>query len=220
MADKDQELKSHIPVKRGKLKIFLGAVPGVYVSSDSGKNWVRIKANMPNVPVQDMAIQPRESDLIVATFGRGAWITNIAAMRDMTDDNLNAEAYLFPAQLHLAGRGRRLGNGDLYGDRFPTNPNEAPATLTYYLRDAVAEKGKVKIVITDAAGKTVREIQGEGKAGLNTVNWDMMGGRFRPIQNGDYTATLQVGDKKLTQSIHVSIENPESLIPVVDTNRD
>jgi len=30
--------------------LFVGAVPGVYFSRDRGRNWMRIKANMPNVP--------------------------------------------------------------------------------------------------------------------------------------------------------------------------
>jgi photosystem II stability/assembly factor-like uncharacterized protein len=200
--------------------LFLGAVPGVYVSRDAGKSWVRMKANMPNVPVQDIVVQPRASDLIVATFGRGLFITNIAPLRELTDDTLNKDAFFFPVHMRALAPAHRLGNGDLYGDRFPVTANEPAVTFTYYLRDGVKEKDKVKIVITDAAGKTVRELKAPGTAGLNTVGWDMLVQRRRPPKNGDYTATLQIGDEKLTQPVHISIQDPESLVPVVNPERD
>ena len=51
--------------------LFVGTLGGVFVSIDGGTRWVRMKANMPTVPVTDLVIHPREADLVVATFGRG-----------------------------------------------------------------------------------------------------------------------------------------------------
>ena len=53
--------------------------PGVFVSLDGGGRWMRMKANMPDVAVTDLAIHPREADLVVATFGRGLFVTHIGA---------------------------------------------------------------------------------------------------------------------------------------------
>jgi photosystem II stability/assembly factor-like uncharacterized protein len=200
--------------------LFVGAVPGVYFSRDRGKNWMRIKANMPNVPVQDIAIQPRDSDLIVATFGRGLWIMNVTPLRELTDAVTSGDAYFFRAYVLGLLPGRHFGNSDLYGDRYPSSPNEPPVTFTYYLRNAITEKGKVKIVITDAAGNAVKELQAEGKAGINTVGWDLVGSKSHPLQTGDYTATLHAGDKELTQRVHVSIPDQQDAVTGDDLDTD
>jgi hypothetical protein len=133
---------------------------------------------------------------------------------------VSRDAYFFP--LHMLGllHGRHFGNSDLYGNRYPSSPNEPAVTFTYYLRNAANEKGKVKIVITDAGGKTVKELQGEGKAGINTVGWGLVDDKSHPVQSGDYTAILRVGDKELTQPLHVSVPNPEIPMSGEDLDSD
>jgi len=44
--------------------LFVGNDTGVFVSLDRGKRWTPLKGNMPTVPVHDLAIHPREGDLI------------------------------------------------------------------------------------------------------------------------------------------------------------
>ena len=54
--------------------LFLGTEFGLWVSLDGGKGWTRWSNGFPTVSVMDLAIQPRDSDLIVATHGRALWI--------------------------------------------------------------------------------------------------------------------------------------------------
>lgn len=55
--------------------MFLGTSSGLYVSVDGGKNWTHWTKHYPTgVPTRDMVIQPREADLVVATFGRAIYI--------------------------------------------------------------------------------------------------------------------------------------------------
>ncbi len=65
--------------------IFLGTDQGLYFSIDYGKSWTHWPGeSFPNCPVQDMKIQTRESDLVIATFGRAIWILdNINPLREM-----------------------------------------------------------------------------------------------------------------------------------------
>jgi len=39
-----------------------------------GRNWNALKSNFPTVPVDDIEIQARENDLVLATHGRSIWI--------------------------------------------------------------------------------------------------------------------------------------------------
>ena len=55
--------------------MFLGTSSGLYISIDGGNNWTHWTKNFPaGVPTRDMVIQPREADLVVATFGRSIFI--------------------------------------------------------------------------------------------------------------------------------------------------
>ena len=57
--------------------LFLGTEFGLFVSIDGGKAWAQFKGGrLPAVAVRDLAIQPRENDLILATHGRGIWIVD------------------------------------------------------------------------------------------------------------------------------------------------
>ena len=53
--------------------LFVGTEFGLFVTVDGGKKWVPMKSGLPPIQVRDLAIHPRENDLIVATFGRGFW---------------------------------------------------------------------------------------------------------------------------------------------------
>jgi hypothetical protein len=54
--------------------LFLGTEFGLFFSTDGGGNWTRFKAGVPTVSVMDMAIQERESDLVLGTHGRSVFV--------------------------------------------------------------------------------------------------------------------------------------------------
>src|SRR2546426_5677332 len=47
--------------------LFAGTEFGLWVSWDHGANWTALKMNFPTVPVDDIQIQSRENDLVLAT---------------------------------------------------------------------------------------------------------------------------------------------------------
>ena len=91
---------------KNKDLLFVGNDRGVYASIDGGGHWVAFRANMPTVPVHDMVIHPRENDLVVGTYGRGMWITDIAPLREMNGTTLEKDLYLFDIEPK-----RRRGEG-------------------------------------------------------------------------------------------------------------
>ncbi|VAW25371.1 FIG00651127: hypothetical protein [hydrothermal vent metagenome] len=54
--------------------LFLGTEYGLYISIDEGKTWTKWTNNFPEVSTMDLAIQPREQDLVIGTFGRAIYI--------------------------------------------------------------------------------------------------------------------------------------------------
>src|SRR5213595_1359042 len=153
--------------------LFLGTEFGLYVSIDGGKNWAQFKGNhFPAVAVRDLAIQPRENDLILATHGRGIWIVDdITPLRALTPDLLTQEATFVsarPVQQRIEGSGG-WANGDavFVGD----NPPDA-AVITYYQR-ARHLFGKLKLEILDESGRVLDELPSSKRPGLNRVTWPM-----------------------------------------------
>jgi photosystem II stability/assembly factor-like uncharacterized protein len=54
--------------------IFMGTEHGLWVSLDNGNSYEQWKNGYPSVSTYDLAIQEREADLAIATFGRALWI--------------------------------------------------------------------------------------------------------------------------------------------------
>jgi hypothetical protein len=89
--------------------LFAGNDMGVYVSLDGGQRWAALKGNMPLVAVHDLIVHPREGDLVVGTYGRGIWVTDITPLREMRKA-LQADAYLFAIEPKERRREGALGN--------------------------------------------------------------------------------------------------------------
>lgn len=54
--------------------LFAGTEFGVHASTDGGKSWRQLKAGLPTIAVRDIALHKRETDVILATFGRGFYV--------------------------------------------------------------------------------------------------------------------------------------------------
>jgi photosystem II stability/assembly factor-like uncharacterized protein len=153
--------------------LFLGTEFGLFVSVDGGKAWAQFKGGrFPAVAVRDLAIQPRENDLVLATHGRGIWIVDdITPLRALTSDLLKQEASFVsarPVQQRIEANGGWPGGAATFvGD----NPPEA-AVITYYQRSRHLF-GKLKIEVLDAAGRVVDEVPASKRPGLNRVIWSM-----------------------------------------------
>lgn len=178
--------------------LVLGTEAGLYVSVDRGANWTRFRSNeFPTVPVHDLAIHPRELDLIIGTHGRSLWTLNVAPLEEMTPENMAKDVHLTTPQGVLLLGGDMGATGD--GDRLWVARNSQPATdIAYYLKSPVS--GDVKVEIQDAAGARVQELNGTNKAGLNVVRYNARGARVRP---GDFTVVLKAGGKEYKARLRI-----------------
>ena len=197
--------------------LFLGTEFGLWVSIDGGKSWAQFKGNhFPAVAVRDLAIQPRDNELVLATHGRGIWIIDdITPLRALTPDLLTQDVAFIsarPVQQRIEGQGG-WANGDavFVGE----NPPDA-AVINYYQRERHLF-GKMKLEILDSSGRVVDQLPASKRPGLNRVMWTMRakpphvppaaqiavaGIRGPRLVPGDYTVRLtkagKVYDTKLT----------------------
>jgi photosystem II stability/assembly factor-like uncharacterized protein len=168
--------------------LFLGTEFGLYVSVDGGRTWARYATDFPRVAVRDLAIQPRENDLIIATHGRGIWILDdITPLRALTPEVLEADLTLLPTRpaVQTIGGGMSWFSGD---DEFVgRNPSEA-ATIVYYQKKRHIF-GDLKIEIYDQEGALITTLSGGKVRGINRVDWPM---RLPPPKVPPATALVPV----------------------------
>ena len=169
------------------------------MSIDDGARWVRMQGNMPNVPVHDLLVHPRERDLIVGTYGRGLYIADVSALQQIDEKTLAEDVHLFDIEARTPFQTSGWGNYDFYGDRYVTTPNEPNAiTIGYYLRNRQARK--VSVSIAGLSGQALRTLTGTSEQGLNTVRWDMRDSSGKAQPPGDYVVTLDVDGRKFVKT--------------------
>jgi photosystem II stability/assembly factor-like uncharacterized protein/uncharacterized coiled-coil protein SlyX len=195
--------------------LFVGTERGAYVSIDRGQKWVRIKGNLPLVPVDDIAIHPRDNDLIFGTHGRSIWILDdMTPLEQLTKDVLASQGYLYDIrEATIFNPYNHKGN---LGHKVFVGPNPLPgAIISYYLKEGVKED--VKIIIENKDGKKIREIKGTKEAGINRVTWDL---RYEPpvqpfrgersrwfriqapyVLLGEYQVALKVSDQEIAKTV-------------------
>jgi hypothetical protein len=150
--------------------LYAGTEFGLYASWNGGASWTSIRNNMPPVAVRDIAIHPRDNDVIVATHGRGIYILDDAAPLQMIGQAMKNEAFLFPIRpaIRWAGASGMFRSNER--DWIAPNP-PAGAWINVYLKSA--PPGPVTITISDKAGKPVRTLRAGGEAGVNRYVWNL-----------------------------------------------
>jgi len=51
--------------------LYLGTESGLFVTFDKGKQWMRVKANLPTVPIYEITLHPRDNAMILAMHRSG-----------------------------------------------------------------------------------------------------------------------------------------------------
>ncbi len=67
--------------------IYVGSGHGVYASFDGGATWTKDDASLPNVNTGDLTLDPVRRTITVGTYGRGAWMADLPALRCAPDFN-------------------------------------------------------------------------------------------------------------------------------------
>ncbi len=187
------------PVRPGLL--YLGTESALYVSFDDGEEWKPLKLNLPPAPMYWLAVQEHFNDLVIGTYGRGIWIVDdITPLQQLTDEVVAADVHLFEPR--DAYRFRPVTSTmSMFDD--PSAGDNPPfgASLNYWLQEEPEED--VKLTVLDAAGDTVRTLDGTKHVGINRVMWDLLGEpsteivlRTKPL----YAAWFDMGDDRRRSS--------------------
>jgi hypothetical protein len=173
--------------RRNPNLLFAGTDTGVWVSLSRGENWEPLKANMPPAVVRDLMIHPRDNDLIVGTYGRAAWITDISPLQQVTPEIIRKPLHLFsiePKPQMNFSQQATWGNYHMTGSNHLNTLNE-PNGLEIWYYQSGEMKNEAEITVKDASGKLVFERKIKPGQGIGKIWWNTM-----KAQPGSYTVTL------------------------------
>jgi photosystem II stability/assembly factor-like uncharacterized protein len=211
-------LPSESPVKviredsKNPKLLFAGTEFGLWATVNGGRSWFKL-GGLPTVAVDDIHLQERDRDLVVATHGRSLYIIDdVSSLEQLTPEVRAETAHLFPPRptvgfVGYPGFVDSNGNSEFRG----SNPAEG-ALLTFWLGGYAPEP--VKISIKNAQGQPVANLTAPAIAGLNRVNWDLKptkdvrteygGEGNKPVAAGEYTVTLKSGEHTSTEKLTVT----------------
>ncbi|MCB0846097.1 MAG: glycosyl hydrolase, partial [Bacteroidetes bacterium] len=122
--------------------LFVGTEFGLYFTHNGGQNWHELKSGLPTIAIRDIAIQKRENDLVLASFGRGFYILDdYSPLRNLKEEMFAQEAFIFPTKdalmfveaNPLGNSGKSFQGESFYGAQNP----EIGATFTYYIKEGI-----------------------------------------------------------------------------------
>jgi photosystem II stability/assembly factor-like uncharacterized protein len=195
--------------------------PHVYKSTDAGLTWADRSGNLPDIPVQSIAVDPIDPNWVYVGTDLGIYRT-IDGGLSWTDYNqgmpiaMVLDVVIRPQDRIM--RAATFGNG-IYEIDLPQT-SDAPEALAAAgfelgaspnpLRDAttirfaLAKGADVRLEIYDLAGRRVRSLaDGARRVGPGEVVWNGRDDRGSRVAGGVYFARLAVGGKVATTKITV-----------------
>jgi photosystem II stability/assembly factor-like uncharacterized protein len=213
--------------------LYLGTEIGLFISVNGGQTWVELKNNMPTLPFNDLTIQARDNDLVLASHGRGIWILDqLSALQGLTPAAIGSDAHLFPIdpaeQVRYTNLKAHTGDMLFRGENPPNG-----GIIDYWLASSASEAA---LTVHDASGTLVQTLTPTRVRGVNRVVWNLRhadlpvrGGGFGDDDGGPrggnlagpyvvpgvYTVRLVSGGRTLEQKVEVK-DDPRIDAPAPD----
>jgi photosystem II stability/assembly factor-like uncharacterized protein len=165
--------------------IFAGTEQGLWVSMDNGTSFQQWKNGYPPVSTYDMAIQEREADLVIATFGRAIWVLDdirplrkLAANKGVATNKL----HVFPAPdaYQIQYRNAPGYEWSTWGVWDAENRRRG-AAVSYFVTPDTAKKktDSLWVKIYNDQNQLIRNLKWKADTGFNRSYWGMEEKGFR-----------------------------------------
>jgi photosystem II stability/assembly factor-like uncharacterized protein len=146
--------------------LYVGTDRGAYVSLDTGRSWQAAGAGLPNVPVHDLIVHPRERELVAGTHGRSVWVLDVLPVQELSDEVRGSEVHVFPVDGVTYSRGWSSRRSLWY-----YRPEDARYHNVPFWVDA---DGRVEWSVLDEDENVLRRGELDVVRGVNTLRWDLM----------------------------------------------
>ena len=197
--------------------LFVGTEYGAYYTLRGREPrhlvWTRM-AGLPTIAVQDLEIQKRENDLVLATFGRGIYVfDDYSPLQTVRAEDMQQPVHVFPVKESLFHIRTTRGRGSQGASFFSTPNPDFGAVITWHLKDAVTagpeldpaatspqyellrERARTRaaslwLTIRDSEGGVVTRIAGPTGAGVHRTAWDLRYADGPYVRPGSYFLSI------------------------------
>ncbi|MEP1033555.1 glycosyl hydrolase [Ekhidna sp.] len=189
--------------------IYVGTDHGVYVSLDGGISYHAFAEGLPNTPVHDLIVHPRENDLVLGTHGRGIYIGNVALIQQMNSEILAKTLHAFPIdEVTFSSR---------WGSKTWTWGDVIEPTTVVNIYSNQTGKGKIEIIFKDEVvsskdisadkGLNIVELSLETDSSFKDLLDDDGKEDYKAAENGDFH--LVVGEYSIRVTLgDTNVETP------------
>jgi len=176
--------------------LYVGTDIGVYVSSDRGKSWESLSATLPSTPVQDLTVQSRDAELVIGTYGRGAWVLDLIPIRHADSARAGGALFMHPPR-------------DVTADYFPWEsvPGDRRGRSVALVQVVSSDDRAATVTVTDSAGRVVRRWSAPLIKGVTTLTWDLQAtlrsGALGDALAGSYKIEVEAGALRTSRALRV-----------------
>lgn len=210
-ADPVEESVAYVTISGYRWDEFL---PHVFKTSDYGETWTDISSNLPEAPVNDIIINPSNTEVLYVATDMGVYVTYDGGNEwNMLGSNLpnvvvNDLVYHQPTNKLIAGTyGRSMYSYDLEQD--PVTGVQARDTeLTIWIYpNPIRKKTNIRIdsngqvesiTIVDISGKTVKTFSDFNR---DIVTWDGTDNHGNRLPDGYYFITIHTNNGSCTSKV-------------------
>jgi hypothetical protein len=161
--------------------VFAGTENGLWVSLDNGGSFQQFTNNYPSVSTYDLAIQEREADLAIATFGRALYVVDdirplraLAANKGVVSDK-RLKVVESPVAIQAFESGPPGIEYSTYG-LYAADNRSSDAAINFFLKSDKAKpstgKDSVTVKIYNASNVAIRTFKAKADTGFNRVYWN------------------------------------------------
>lgn len=169
--------------------IFVGTEQGLWVSLDNGASFQQWKSGYPSVSTYDLAIQEREADLAIATFGRAIYILDdIRPLRKLANSkgmvSKKVTAFAAPAAIQAEYRNAPGYEWSTLG-LWDAENRRAGAAISYYVMPDSKDTAKKQradsalVKVYNDKNEVIRNLRWKADTGFNRSYWNMDEKGFR-----------------------------------------
>ena len=194
--------------------LFIATEYGLFCSINGGNPWYPLKKGLPTIAFRDLEIQPRENDLVAASFGRGMFILDDYALLRTLRPGEPLSSQFFPVKdtwQYFERGDRGYSTKGVFGDNFFTAPNPPYGAIFNVFLENKAFSKKERRKQAESAGK-------EGYPSLDSLKAEDFEGKpqfFIAVrdENGNPIAQVPVANRRgvqqLTWDLSAEVQSPD-----------
>lgn len=203
--------------------LFAGTEFALFVSTDGGAAWTRLRGGLPTIQMRDLAIHARDDDLVVATFGRGFYVLDdLAPLRTLAQQPalLRADAALLPVTRTAMYLPERTSNAGSWGASHYTASNPPTGTtISYLVRTEPRTQRAARLQLEQATARRGADVPQPTLAQLEAENLEVTPTAILTITDADgvvvrrLTGPVRAGMHRVQWDLRYSAASPVTGAP-------